>query len=323
MSQATTETKNVPDVFKRIPIALSNPVKITDTLQGSIWRASTTTHGSVVVKLTNQNQHYNSISIHNNTIYRNIKENIVSEQSILKHLSQQTNSHQFITKFIRFFKSDGLFVFVQQDGGHSLFNFVETSHKLLKSGRIEIRHWKEVVKVVFKRLVECVAFIHSHNVCHNDLSLENILINDIPVAIDEFGKIKFETESIQLKLCDFGLAECHTNSECISSKHCGKAQYKSPEVIDLKSPFSGKKNDIWCIGVVLFMLSFGCPPWNSARLSDDMFCCILNGHIVELLKAWSVWMCADLDGIDLIQSIFKYEENRITVTQMLQHPFLN
>eukprot|EP01083_Nonionella_stella_P000557 1581_1 len=100
----STETKNVPDLFKRMPIPLSNPVKISDTLQGSIWRASTTNNGSVVVKLTDENQHYNSISISNNTIYRNIKENIVSEQTILKHLSQQTNAHQYITKFIRFFK---------------------------------------------------------------------------------------------------------------------------------------------------------------------------------------------------------------------------
>eukprot|EP01083_Nonionella_stella_P000556 1580_1 len=317
----STETENVPDVFKRIPILLSNPVKISDTLQGSIWRASTTSSGSVVIKLTSQEQHNNSIAIFNNNVYRNIKENIISEQSILKRLSQPANSHQFITKFIGFFKLNGLFILCQQDGGYSLFNFVQTSHQLIKAGKIDIYHWKKVVKVIFKRLVECVAFIHSRNVCHNDISLDNILINDVPVHVNEFGHISFETDDIRVKLCDFGLAESHATPECISRKHCGKKQYKSPEV-QLKSPFDAKKNDIWSSGVCLFMLCFGCPPWNAARDSDDMFSCVLNGHIVDLLKTWDLWMFADLGAIDLLRSIFKYERNRISVRQMLRHPFL-
>eukprot|EP01084_Bolivina_argentea_P170591 295602_1 len=322
MSQSP-ETETVPDVFKRVPIALTNPVKITDTLQGSIWRASTMDNGSVVIKLTDQNQHKNSISILNNTIYRNIQENIISEQTILKHVSQQTNSHQFIAKFIQFCKLDGFFILIQQDGGYPLFNFVQTSHHLIKCGNIDTNHWKKVVRVIFRRMIECIAFIHSHNVCHNDLSLENFLICDVPVEVNESGQIKFVTDAIQIKLCDFGLAESHTNSECLSSKHCGKTQYKSPEMIQLKSPLDAKKNDIWGLGVCLFMLSFGGPPFSVARVSDEMFDRIMNGHIVDLLKLWNLWMYVDPDGIDLFGSIFKYERYRISIRRMLQHPFVN
>eukprot|EP01084_Bolivina_argentea_P037929 70134_1 len=315
------ETENVLNAFKKAPIQLLNPIKIVDTLQGSIWRASTNDNHTVVVKIVNRSLHASSTAIFKNKVYHNINENIESEQTILKYLSQHDDCPESIPKFISFSETDDLLLLIQHDGGSSLFDFVVHAHKMIEAGTIDINHWQAVVKVIFKQMVECIAFIHSKNVCHNDISLENFLINDVPILVQggDEPKIFVITDRIRISLCDFGLAELHENPECISNKHCGKNQYKSPEVYNLKPRFDGKKNDIWGCGVCLFMLSFGCPPWGVARITDELFTCVMSGHLLELLKMWDLCAYVDPFVIDLVQSIFVREEDRISVRQMNHH----
>ena len=52
------------------------------------------------------------------------------------------------------------------------------------------------VKHVFKCTVEAVKFCHDKNIMHKDLKPENILLN-----------IDRDREVIDIKLCDFGMAE--------------------------------------------------------------------------------------------------------------------
>ena len=97
-----------------------------------------------------------------------------------------------------------------EDGGSSLFDFVQKSHTMIKMGLISNKHWQQVVRVIFKQLIEAIEYIHSKNICHFDVSLENILINDVQVVedVDHDRKnvnIRFLLESIQIKLCDFGM----------------------------------------------------------------------------------------------------------------------
>ena len=64
-----------------------------------------------------------------------------------------------------------------EDGGSTLFDFVESAHKLIRANQIDIAHWKKVVRVIFKQMVKAIAYIHSLNIAHFDISLENWLIN--------------------------------------------------------------------------------------------------------------------------------------------------
>ena len=87
-----------------------------------------------------------------------------------------------------------------EDGGDSLFDFVSKAHRLIMAGSIKPAEWIRVVKVIMNQLVEAVEFmlsthilsvslppthslvVHPHstrhnlNICHFDLSLENILV---------------------------------------------------------------------------------------------------------------------------------------------------
>ena len=118
-----------------------------------------------------------------------------------------------------------------EDGGHSLFDFVKKGHKHITNGRITIDEWHKVVKLIFKQMVEAIEFMHDNNVVHFDISLENLLINDLDVKLNKkTEKISFVCNDIRVKICDFGLAEIFDkNSSFLTNKYCGKPNYKSPE----------------------------------------------------------------------------------------------
>eukprot|EP00483_Globobulimina_turgida_P001546 UN01548 len=254
-----------------------------------------------VIKITNQFLHKHSMSVVGNKVY-SVSEDIFLEQSILKYLQQQENYPKSIVKCQQFFRTDTSYYLVMSDGGNSLFVFMQKAHQLIRAGKIELSHWKNVCRLIFKQMLECVEFLHSNNVCHFDISCENFLINDVPIEIVEEcvdtkqHKIRFLVDNIQIKLCDFGLAQLFISDKCLSDKYVGKANYKSPEVINKKIGFDARKNDIWCMGVSLWMILTGSNLFNIAQLSDLIFAHVINGYLGFLVEKWNMQSYVDRDG---------------------------
>jgi serine/threonine protein kinase len=86
--------------------------------------------------------------------------------------------------------------------------------------------------------------MHEHGVVYRDLKPENILL-------DGEGHIK---------LADFGLAKegVHEAAEGAHSL-CGTPEYLSPEVLDRQG--HGTAVDWWNLGMVLYEMLTGLPPW--------------------------------------------------------------
>ena len=81
--------------------------------------------------------------------------------------------------------------------------------------------------------------MHSKNVVHRDLKLENILID----------------ESNKIKIIDFGFATKCKNGGMLST-HCGTPHYMDPDLAK-RGSYSGFAADVWALGVILFMLLTG------------------------------------------------------------------
>ena len=121
-----------------------------------------------------------------------------------------------------------------------------------------------------------------------------------------------------------GLAKLFTNEKCRSNKFVGKSNYQSPEVIQRKkTKFNAKANDIWCVGVTLFMMLTGTRPWNAAKEDDTTYKWMMNGKIKRLLKAWNRLDYVDDHILDIFQNIFQNEKYRINTSKLCAHPWLN
>lgn len=107
----------------------------------------------------------------------------------------------------------------------------------------------------------------------------------------------------------------------MSSKYCGKEQYKSPEIVNKKKHFNAKSNDIWCLGICLFKMMIGCAPWNVASESDASFKSIMDGQLVKVLTTWQKTNYANQALLRLFGLFFKNENERITLKAIRQCPF--
>ena len=93
------------------------------------------------------------------------------------------------------------------------------------------------MKAVFKRIVEGVAYLHSRDVAHRDIKLNNIVLDSLESP----------------KIIDFGFARRGVNSNFESG--CGTVNYMAPELLsNLNNKKKAGKADIWALGVILYYL---------------------------------------------------------------------
>eukprot|EP01083_Nonionella_stella_P080408 220997_1 len=319
------EEEEILPVFKQIN--LHKPVKITDTLQGSVWRAFTPDNNPLIVKITDRTLHERQRAIIDNEEYK-VNENILAEQRILKHLSQQPDCLHSIVQYKGFIKTSHYYWLLMEDGGGSLIALVQKAHRSIRSGHLGINEWKKVQKIIMKQMVEAVEYLHNHNICHFDISLENFVINDLEIEVDEYEdgswKYRFVLDDIHVKLCDFGLAEEYKSNvkACLSQKWCGKRQYKSPEVCDQRETFDAKRNDVWSLGSCWLAMCIGSIPWQIAHESDAVFAFLLQHSVADLLKYWNIQSYIDAPLMDIFDSIFQDEDDRITVSDIKKHLYI-
>jgi len=116
---------------------------------------------------------------------------------------------------------------VMEDGGMSLFEFTTKCHKMITLGWLSIGEWQAAVRTLFRQMVEFVDWMHSKmNICHLDISLENLLISDVFVSPQQQGnggaiKMHF-SPNMTVKFCDFGLATMFDGKDFQCNKYVGK-----------------------------------------------------------------------------------------------------
>ena len=100
--------------------------------------------------------------------------------------------------------------------------------------------------IVMQQVLSAVLYCHEKNIVHRDLKPENILLDDK------------NTDILNTKVIDFGASQVFDANEKLTERF-GTIYYISPEV--LKGDY-GAKCDIWSLGVILYILLCGEPPFN-------------------------------------------------------------
>ena len=109
------------------------------------------------------------------------------------------------------------------------------------------------------QMLEFIDYMHSRRVCHRDLKLENILVDD----------------HLNLKVADFGYAS-YKSIDCLKS-YRGTMTYMAPEIKEGKE-YQGKKVDMFSFGVILFIIVHGIFPFKEARLEEYFYNLLYTGQ---------------------------------------------
>ena len=94
----------------------------------------------------------------------------------------------------------------------------------------------------------------------NDFFICSQIKNGLILQDKNTGKLSLNRNGLQIKFCDFGLSEKFQANNFDCTKYVGKSRYKSPELWTKKLTFDARANDIWSLGIALFMMILGAPP---------------------------------------------------------------
>jgi len=194
-------------------------------------------------------------------------------------------------------KPDFHFLVFQYINGQDLFCYLE---KLNFAPRQD-----NEARSIITQILHALQHIHSHNIAHRDIKLENILITQSgKVVVIDLGLCAFIEEG---KLC---------------RDWCGSDNYLAPEIVR-RIPYNGYQADVFSAGVVLFALLFGVFPFENLRVNGATG---PDGH--RTLRKLQVRFPADVkvanSAKELLSKMLEDDpEKRITLSEVLKHEWIN
>jgi len=166
------------------------------------------------------------------------EEALVDEVGILREFD-----HKAIICLYDFFKDSKMYYLVMEQmlGGELFDRIVAKSYYNEKEAR-------DVCKI----LLEAICYCHKNNVAHRDLKPENLLLVS-------------PTDDYKVKIADFGFAKRVRRPNSLITQ-CGTPGYVAPEILEGRR--YDTKADMWSVGVILYILLGGYPPFieNNQRM---------------------------------------------------------
>ncbi|XP_028513580.1 MAP kinase-interacting serine/threonine-protein kinase 1 isoform X2 [Exaiptasia diaphana] len=283
--------------------------KLTDEILGQ--GANTTVQGCIN---TLNNKEYAVKIVHKSA--RVDRKRVLNEIELLYHCK----GHKNIMECIEYFEDKDKFymIFEKMEGG-PLLKHIEKRKVFTE---------KEASMVV--RDIACALdFLHKKGIAHRDLKPDNILC-------------AFANQVSPVKICDFDLASGIDGLSTVTTPQLqtpvGSAEYMAPEVVDAFKTMAttyDKKCDLWSLGVILYIMLSGHPPFygkcgsdcgwergDSCKACQEMLLQRIQESVYEFPeKEW--------DGVsslakDLISHLLVRDATkRYTADMVLEHPWID
>ncbi|XP_071178532.1 MAP kinase-interacting serine/threonine-protein kinase 1-like isoform X2 [Mytilus galloprovincialis] len=227
-----------------------------------------------------------------------------------------------ILQLFEYFEEEDRFylVFEKMKGGTLLANIERRGHLCEREAAL-----------VVKQIAIALNFLHQKGIAHRDLKPDNILCERTD-------------EVVPIRICDFDLASgvpgSQTEDNCTTPElltPVGSVEYMAPEVVDawVGESFSyDKKCDLWSLGIILYIMLCGYPPfygqcggdcgWERGEAcqscQETLFTRIQDGMFEFPDNEWGD---VSNDVKDLIQKLLVREpRKRLTALEVLQHPWI-
>jgi len=155
---------------------------------------------------------------------------------------------------------------------------------------------------IARQIISAVEYLHEKGIAHRDLKPENLL-----------SSVSDEQELI--KIADFGFSKDFNEDKLQTS--CGSPGYVAPEVLTSES--YDKSVDMWSIGVIIYILLCGYPPFYADN-APALFKKIMD---VKYDFDDPSWDDVSEDAKDLIRHLLvKNPDERYTAQQCKEHPWI-
>uniref|UniRef100_A0A8C7F014 CaM kinase-like vesicle-associated protein n=1 Tax=Oncorhynchus kisutch TaxID=8019 RepID=A0A8C7F014_ONCKI len=192
------------------------------------------------------------------------------------------------------------FLFLELATGREVFDWI------LDQGYYSERDTSNVVRQV----LEAVAYLHSQRIVHRNLKLENLVY---------FNRLKHS----KIVISDFHLAKLENG---LIKDPCGTPEYLAPEVVGRQR--YGRPVDCWAIGVIVYILLSGNPPFYDEMEDDDydnhdknLFLKILSGDY-EFDSPY--WDDISDSAKSLVASLMEVEQDqRLTAQEAINHEWIS
>ncbi|RIA96280.1 kinase-like domain-containing protein [Glomus cerebriforme] len=184
----------------------------------------------------------------NSSIEEEILNEFVRELNLLRKVCHDDNINSFlgITKNLI---GDYIMVLEYANEGN-LREYLKKKFLLLK--------WKDKIQMALD-ITRGLKYLHSEEIVHRDLHSKNILVNDGKLLIADLGLSK-------------KLAEISSNSK---ANKLGMVEYIDPRCHKITKFKKDKKSDIYGLGVLLWEITSGNPPF-SDHSQDDLYALVIK-----------------------------------------------
>ncbi|XP_025114695.1 SNF-related serine/threonine-protein kinase-like isoform X3 [Pomacea canaliculata] len=183
-----------------------------------------------------------------------------------------------------------LYLILELGDGGDMYDYI-----MKHTGGLE----EKLAKRYFRQIVEAISYCHKLHVVHRDLKPENV------VFFEKLGLVK---------LTDFGFSNMFAPGKKLETS-CGSLAYSAPEIL-LGDSYDAPAVDVWSLGVILFMLVVGSPPFQEANDSETLTMIMdckyrVPSHISDSCRG-------------LISSMLQRDPaHRATLSQIMDHSWLN
>lgn len=185
-----------------------------------------------------------------------------------------------------------------------LFNLMVSLHD-------QNKNCERLAKLIFKQIVLAILELHSNQIAHRDLKLENYFIDS------EFNIV----------LGDFGLSSDSVTENEATHVAYGSLVYMAPEVIECSRgglPYNSYHADMWSCGCLLFLIITGNMPFGDkgACGGDYNFLLVRDGKWEEF---WNIHESGGCEAVSaevksIIQSLFRIDpRSRPTAAELINH----
>ena len=230
-----------------------------------------------------------------------------NEIKIMKQLD-----HENIIKLYEFLNTGrNIYLVMDYINGGSLSDFL--SEYKLKTGK---PFPQKAIQHFVKQIVQALIHIHSKNIIHRDIKLDNILVN-FPSKDD---KENLDYSKGQIKIIDFGLS----TQANLAKSAVGSPLYMDPIILEKYKKAGGmekfksydKKADIWSLGVITYEMLTGENLFKAVNI-DDLIQKVEKGDYSLEVKNLTNEIISFLNCM-----LQKDPNKRLPATELAKHQFL-